>query len=195
MIDPGAFQPVKWKNGKGISLEIAVEPAGASAHGENLLWRLALARMSEAAPFSPYPGFSRFLSLTEGSELLLERAGGKILLRPGDIYHLEGEEEVSGLPQGTVADLGLIYRRGQVKAQMEALDFAGRSRSFRLESRRNFFYIVSGKFAASCYPGEARFPLEAGMALRVEGSGPAEHVVLLEPLEKGGRVLAVEIGW
>jgi environmental stress-induced protein Ves len=195
MIDPGAFKPVKWKNGKGVSLEIAAEPAGASVNSENLLWRLALARMTEAAPFSSYPGFSRFLSLTEGSELRLERASGQILLRPGDIYHLEGEEEVSGLPTGSVADVGLIYRRGQVKALMEALDFTGRSRSFRLESRQNFFYIVSGKFAASCYPGEARFSLEAGMVLRVDGSGPVEHVVLLEPLEKSGRVLTAEISW
>src|SRR6202035_3919738 len=42
-----------WRNGAGITHEIAREPA----HGALFSWRLSLASLQVNGPFSPYPGY------------------------------------------------------------------------------------------------------------------------------------------
>jgi environmental stress-induced protein Ves len=194
LLKPADFKVMPWKNGRGTTAEIAVEPAGASLDSDGLLWRLSSAKISESGEFSPFPGFDRFLTLTQGKEVTLSGAE-KIRLRPGDVHHFSGDQGVNAeLTAGPVADLGLIYRRGEVKAEMSVLDFTARARSFRMDSPENFFFVISGSFSASCYPGEKRFTIEPGMALRVSAkAGGQEVVVLLEPASAGAQVAAIEI--
>lgn len=194
LLKPADFKAMPWKNGRGITAEIAVEPAGATIESESLLWRLSHAKISESGEFSSFPGFDRFLTLTHGKEITLAGAE-KIRLRLGDVHHFSGDQSVSAeLIAGEVSDLGLLYRRGKVKAEMSVLDFTAKARSFRMDSPENFFYVISGSFTASCYPGEKRFNLEAGMALRVcAPKDEPEKVVLLEPAAPGAQVAAIEI--
>lgn len=183
-----------WKNGRGSTAEIAIEPPGATLESESLLWRLSSAKILESGEFSLFPGFDRFLTLTQGKEVTLQGAE-KMRLRLGDVHHFSGDQSVNAeLAAGPVADLGLIYRRGRVKAEMSVLDFSSKARSFRMDSPENFFFVISGSFTASCYPGEKRFALEPGMALRVSAPrGEQEKVVLLEPEQAGAQVAAIEI--
>lgn len=194
LLKPADFKVMPWKNGRGTTAEIAVEPPGAAIDSDSLLWRLSSAKITESGEFSPFPGFDRFLTLTEGKEVTISGAE-KIRLRSGDVHHFSGDQSVSAeLQAGPVADLGLIYRRGKVRAEMNVLDFTARARSFRMDSPENFFFVISGSFSASCYPGEKRFALEAGMALRVcAPPGEQEVVVLLEPGASGAQVAAIEI--
>src|SRR5690606_23934824 len=100
-----------------------------------------------------------FLTLTEGHELLLTGAED-MRVRPGDVYHFSGDKGVSAeLPSGPVRDLGLLYRRGIVKAEMSVVEFSGSARSFRLDFPENIFFVISGTLDVCCYPGEKRFEL------------------------------------
>lgn len=193
LLDPAQFRAMAWKNGRGHTLEIDVDPPGAGLESESLRWRLSSATISEPSEFSLFPGFNRFLTLTEGEELLLAGAEN-MRLRSGDVYHFSGDKNVrADLPSGTVRDLGLLYRREMVKADMSVVDFS-RPRSFRLDFPITFFFVISGSFSASCYPGEKRFELKTGSALKVEApSGESERLVLLEPLSSSARVAAIEI--
>jgi environmental stress-induced protein Ves len=194
LLKPADFHVMPWKNGRGNTAEIAVEPAGASLESESLLWRLSSAKILEPGEFSLFPGFNRYLTLTQGAEVMLTGAE-KIRLRLGDVHHFPGEQSVSAeLIAGPVADLGLIYRRDKVKAEMSVLDFSAKARSFRMDAPENFFFVISGSFSASCYPGEKRFSVEPGMALRVSAPpGEPEKVVLWEPKAAGAMMVAIEI--
>lgn len=194
LLKPADFKVMPWKNGRGTTAEIAVEPPGSALDGEGLLWRLSSAKILESGEFSLFPGFDRFLTLTQGQEVSLSGAE-KIRIRPGDVHHFSGDQSMRAeLTNGPVADLGLIYRRGRVRAEMAVLDFTAKARSFRMDSPENFFFVISGSFTASCYPGEMRFTLEPGMALRVSAPpGEPEKVVLLEPAAAGAQVAAVEL--
>ena len=102
---------VPWKNGRGSTLELltdATEPGGAWT------WRLAVADVPEAGPFSSYPDIDRSIVLLEGAGLTLEGARGRRAVpRWGEGLAFAGEEPVTGLPDGAgVQDGNLMLRRG-----------------------------------------------------------------------------------
>jgi environmental stress-induced protein Ves len=59
-----------WRNGQGMTREIAREPAA----GENFLWRLSIAEIAASCDFSLFPGYDRTIALIEGAGMLLEFA-------------------------------------------------------------------------------------------------------------------------
>ena len=75
-----AVQP--WKNGGGMTTEIAAFPAGAGF--DAFEWRISMARVASAGPFSMFPGIDRSLALIEGAGITLDVEGrGAIVLAPG----------------------------------------------------------------------------------------------------------------
>jgi hypothetical protein len=75
IIRKGEFREGPWRNGMGVSWDIASEPEGAEDFG----WRLAIARIDRDVPFSDYPGVDRIFTLIEGNGLDLDFAGGPSL--------------------------------------------------------------------------------------------------------------------
>ena len=55
---------VPWKNGAGVTEEVAVCPSGAGY--DNFLWRLSIATISGESAFSILPGVRRLFSALEG---------------------------------------------------------------------------------------------------------------------------------
>jgi uncharacterized protein len=195
LLGPVDFKSMPWKNGRGTTMEIAAEPAGVKLDDGSLLWRLSSAPLTEDGPFSSFPGLSRFLALTEGKELGLRFPNREVTLRAGDVYHFKGEEQVSAkLTDGPVKDLGLLYREGRVKAQMDYLAFKGGIRSFALRQKTVFFFAVSGEFHVGCFPGGTEYTLTPGHAIRVNADG-AEQVLVFEPKKPKGALISVELSW
>lgn len=195
LMEPSAFRSMPWKNGRGTTLEIATEPAGAALDDPAMLWRLSTAPVTDAGPFSAFPGFDRILTLTEGRELALAFADRKATLRPGDVFRFYGEEAVSAeLPAGPVRDLGLLYRPEQVRAEMNVLAFKGGVRSFAFRKRLVFFYAAAGDVSVGCFPGGEELRLKAGAALRVETLGH-EKVLVCEPKAPKSVLISVELDW
>lgn len=195
LLTPADFKKMPWKNGRGTTHEIAAEPANANLDDASLLWRLSSAPVTEPGPFSAFPGFARFLALTEGKELGLGFPDRDVTLRAGDVYHFRGEDQVNAkLVAGAVTDLGFLYRPDRVKAQMDYLTFKGGVRSFALRQRAVFFFAVSGEFHVGCFPGDTEYTLTPGHAIRVDGSR-GEQVLVFEPKKPKGAILSVEINW
>lgn len=65
----------RWRNGMGVSWDIASDPPAAEAFG----WRFAIARIDADVPFSIYPEVDRIFTLIEGDGLDLEFEGGRRL--------------------------------------------------------------------------------------------------------------------
>ena len=69
-LTPADYIRQPWKNGKGITVELARADAGG-----NLLWRLSMATVAEDGPFSLFPGIERNLTVISGPGFRLVGAG------------------------------------------------------------------------------------------------------------------------
>ncbi|MBI3558729.1 MAG: HutD family protein, partial [Deltaproteobacteria bacterium] len=65
------YRVMPWKNGRGTTRQIAIFPEDAAFPGDEFLWRVSSAKVTEAGPFSAFPGCDRFLAVWQGAGLLL----------------------------------------------------------------------------------------------------------------------------
>jgi environmental stress-induced protein Ves len=108
-----SYRPMPWRNGRGLTREIAREPAT----GEEFAWRLSLAEIGQACDFSPYPGYRRAIVLVSGKRLQLRfRGHGSCSLGPGRRgSRFEGVWKTRcDVPLGACTDLSLIVRDGSI---------------------------------------------------------------------------------
>ncbi|MFT4054031.1 MAG: HutD family protein [Novosphingobium sp.] len=107
---------VPWKNGGGTTREIAVFPPGAGM--EDFLWRLSMARVEQAGPFSAFEGIDRTLAVLEGT-LHLCGAIDAALDPASPPFPFDGAASVEGVPLGgPVLDLNAMVRRGACTCEM-----------------------------------------------------------------------------
>ncbi|MGW2049439.1 HutD/Ves family protein [Streptomyces sp. NPDC001858] len=103
---------VAWKNGGGVTRELAVSPAGAGM--ADFAWRVSLAEVAADGPFSAFPEVERTLTLVEGAGMDLTLGGRRRLVDtryapqdfPGDV------PTDCRLLDGPVVNLNVMWRRG-----------------------------------------------------------------------------------
>ena len=110
---------VPWKNGGGQTTEIAVEPPASTF--DTFDWRVSMAQVSTAGPFSLFPGIDRELAVLDGCLRLGIEGGGTCTLTPdSDPVRFAGDVRVHGEPlAGSVTDLNVMMRRGRCRARLE----------------------------------------------------------------------------
>ncbi|MEU2455255.1 HutD family protein [Streptomyces sp. NPDC012765] len=106
-----------WKNGGGVTREIAAWPEGAGM--DDFGWRVSLAEVAADGPFSAFPGIARTLTLAEGAGMDLTVGGVRRLVderyAPQDF---PGDEPTDcRLLAGPVVNFNVMYRRGAVDAR------------------------------------------------------------------------------
>ncbi len=124
LLPAAARRWVRWKNGGGLTSEVATGPDGAG--GEDFDWRVSIARIERDGPFSMFPGVDRTLIMLAGGPLILSVAGREIMLRPGDDrFEFDGAEPVEARIESAATVLNVMTRRGSA-AQPETLILAFR---------------------------------------------------------------------
>lgn len=114
--------PVPWKNGGGVTREVAAFPEGAGF--DDFLWRVSMAEVRADGPFSAFPGVDRVLAVLEG-RLRLEVEGlAHIELSPeSPPAFFPGDAPTHGtVLAGPVLDLNVMTRRGRARALVRRLD-------------------------------------------------------------------------
>ncbi|MFD7257697.1 HutD family protein [Streptomyces sp. NPDC059874] len=106
-----------WKNGGGVTREIAVFPEGAGM--DEFVWRASLAEVAADGPFSAFPGVTRTLTLVEGVGMDLDVGGERRLVderfAPQDF---PGDEPTDcRLLDGPVVNFNVMYRRGAAEVE------------------------------------------------------------------------------
>lgn len=193
IIPAKALKDVPWKNGGGSTREIFIFPANSSLEKADFMWRLSAADVKAQGPFSTFPDHERLLTLTSGTEVLLEFPDLRRALKFGQVIRFNGELEVEAvLTAGPVSDLGLIYDPDQVLAKFTLIDLHSRPRSFSLSAPTVFIHGLSGEINASVFPGENEFTIGKGDTLRI-GDLADERILFLDPGEGEAKVVAVEI--
>ncbi|WP_242126659.1 HutD family protein [Sphingobium sp. Sx8-8] len=113
-------RPQRWKNGGGVTSEVVAFPPGAGM--EDFDWRISIAEVAEAGPFSRFDGVDRVLTVIEGElALAFEAQAAPVILddrsRP---FAFAADAPVSGAPlDGPVRDLNVMVRRGKARATVE----------------------------------------------------------------------------
>lgn len=110
--------PVPWKNGGGLTREIALY-----ADDGGMAWRLSVADVARAGPFSHFPGMTRVLTVIEGAGLNLSHAGGVIEAKLGIPVRFDGDVAIDcDLVRGPVRDFNLIYDPMRARLDVARLD-------------------------------------------------------------------------
>ncbi|MBQ4855535.1 HutD family protein [Rhodanobacter sp. B2A1Ga4] len=115
-----------WKNGLGRTREIAVQPSTAGM--DDFLWRVSVAEVDSAAPFSVFPGIDREIVLLDGAGFTMTVDGGRThaLTTPFAPFAFPGEARVDvALVGGPTRDFNLMLRRGRVRGAIDVWRDAG----------------------------------------------------------------------
>ena len=113
---------VPWKNGGGITREIAAWPPGSGF--DDFAWRISMAEVREDGPFSSFPGVERILTVLEGGLRLTIEGAGVFDLSPGSAPQaFDGATPASAelTAAGSVLDLNVMTRRGAAFARVERM--------------------------------------------------------------------------
>jgi environmental stress-induced protein Ves len=104
---------VPWKNGGGITREVAAFPEGAGFDAFH--WRISIADVAAGGPFSRFPGIDRVLTVIEGRGLVLSVEGmaDVDLNERSHPFAFAGDAACDGLLLfGPIRDLNVMTRRG-----------------------------------------------------------------------------------
>ncbi|KAF1007066.1 MAG: Protein Ves [Luteibacter sp.] len=116
------LKAVPWKNGLGITREIAVSPEGAGM--DEFLWRVSIADVDTASPFSTFSGIDRTIVLLEGDGFTMTLDGDRehALTVPCEPFAFPGEAKVDvTLAGGATRDFNLMVRRGKARGEVRVL--------------------------------------------------------------------------
>jgi environmental stress-induced protein Ves len=117
ILHPDQFLTQPWKNGGGVTHEIAREDLDGA-----LLWRLSIAEVSSDGPFSAFPGLTRILTVIEGAGLHLHTPEGRLDALPMRPVRFSGDTPVdSRLIAGPVRDFNLIWDATRLVATVSPL--------------------------------------------------------------------------
>jgi len=166
-----AHRRMRWKNGRGETVEIAVEPRGATL--ETFQWRVSTAAVVEDGVFSTFEGIDRTLAVLSGGTLVLS-------IHEGPEQSLDATSAPLAFPAdapcrarlvgAAVADLNVMSRRGVCRHSLQRL-IAGMA----FEQTSHEAVIVAAPESAVVQIDGSRLELRPLDALRL----PRGHAIVL----------------
>jgi len=127
-ISPEQFKTIPWKNGLGVTTELAISEKSTLA---NFSWRLSIATVTEDGFFSNFSGYDRNLVLIKGDGITLthqstEQPEAKEVVDTLDSLLMMssfdgGCKTYGSLSQGEIKDFNIMTSQGRFKANVTTL--------------------------------------------------------------------------
>ena len=167
-LDPHAYRRTPWKNGGGVTVDIADAyiPGAEPGSWSGMLWRLGRTEIVTPGPFSDLSGYDRILTVIGGRGLVLDIEGGAALdvREPCRPVRFRGEDRiVSRLEAGPVTVLNLIADR---RHHIDVAILSGTD-ARAVDAPISIVYAVADSAVAV---GEEMFSLGGDEALRLDGT-------------------------
>jgi environmental stress-induced protein Ves len=172
---------IPWKNGRGITEELAIWPLDSVFERGDYLWRISRARVDEPGPFSRFEGFDRILVVTDGDGLILAHGdrAPRARLRRLEPYRFSGDWPTTAeLPSGPIVDFSVLIRRGGPHADVQVSNLSRRRARELLGPGHVFVHALSGAVVARVPREEEPFSLGPGESLWVRGLDGDEELDL-----------------
>lgn len=176
-LPPESFRSKPWKNGGGVTLDIAdaSRPGSDPAGWEGMIWRLGRTAIVQPGPFSDLSGYERLQAVVVGSGLVLVGADGEVDLRQPfrPVRYDGGIPLVSRLENGPVEVVNLIADRSLCSVDMTVPEMG---KVTPLSEGIHILYAPSEAARGRC--GAEAFVVEPGHALRIDAE--AEGTLTVE---------------
>lgn len=179
---------VGWKNGGGVTTEIAAAPPGAGL--EDFHWRVSMAEIAADGPFSTFPRVNRTLVMLEGGVRLAVAGRDPVDLTPtSPPFAFPGDAATAAkLTTPMARDLNIMVRRGQWRAQVKRLEVSGET-ALRMRDPQTLLFVAAGQVSLA-ESGLTLEPLDAahvrhgaGQLLKLRSpSAAVAYLVALHPL-------------
>lgn len=132
---------MQWKNGGGVTQEVAVSPPGSGFADFN--WRISIATVTAGGPFSVFPTTDRELVVLKGTLRLAIEGRGEVVVQPGSSsVRFAGDVPCIGEPQDApVTDVNVMTRRGEFSSRTTWLAVERQS-TVRARAARTFLLAV-----------------------------------------------------
>ena len=138
-----------WKNGGGITREIAAHRDGAK-----LIWRLSMADVASDGPFSRFDGLMRVLTVIDGHGMELIAPGETMQADYGKpVWFSGGLDIVSKLKHGPLRDLNLIFDPQACGAAVDARLNVKALQVSAGPSQISVLHVMKGEVALPSYDG------------------------------------------
>jgi environmental stress-induced protein Ves len=155
----------RWKNGGGVTREVfsLADPAKAGA----FLWRLSIATVNQAGPFSRFEDTDRTIAVLSGGGIVLRGNDLHARLTPDSPpYSFSGDASIDAeVIDGETTDLNAMSRRSQVRHSLTRFTLG--TQSTVAGGNGDTFVIFGGKAEVTC-AGETysveTFDVVAGLA-------------------------------
>lgn len=144
-LTPAQGRLMPWRNGGGTTLELAVEPEGATL-AEGFHWRVSSAEVGSSGPFSPFPGLDRWLLLLEGAGLDLDfgSRGRVALTEPLVPLRFSGDWPAhAALVDGPSRDLNLMVEARRLRSSVEVLQLPA-PRALPIAAATTLLFVARG---------------------------------------------------
>lgn len=127
LLDPAQYRRTPWKNGGGVTIDIAFAYRdGAELGGwSGMLWRFGRTRIERPGPFSDLSGYERLLAVIDGEGLVLQVRDRPALevRKPFRPVRFGGEWTIeSELTAGPVGVLNLMADRARFAIELTFLE-------------------------------------------------------------------------
>jgi len=108
-----------WKNGGGVTSEVAAHPEGAGT--SDFVWRVSIADVAQSGPFSIFEGVDRIITVVEGLGMALTVDGvQRVMTAPYEPFAFSGDCETQcELLGGPIVDFNVMVRRADATARIQ----------------------------------------------------------------------------
>jgi hypothetical protein len=164
-ITPADHRIMPWKNGLGVTREIAIDPPGATMTDASFRWRLSIATVAQSGPFSQFPGIDRTIMVIEGKgmELTVARQAPQRLDRCFQPFSFSGDAATEcKLIDGPIRDFNLMVNRAAMTAVTEARTLESAS-EIQIENHICIVHLLAGHSVIGA--GDAMHDCAAGDTL------------------------------
>lgn len=150
------YVEMPWRNGAGVTFEIAREPIAGNEPlaGNKFDWRLSLAVIARSGPFSNFAGYQRAIILVSGAGCVLSglEEQAVALDAPGASRIFSGAAPVtSDLVNGPCCDLNLMVREPGTILRIRHMSAIEGQGQLLEADRHNAVFCLSG--ALECFDG------------------------------------------
>lgn len=171
ILTPADYRTMPWKNGMGITHEIAILRSDDDLVSGGFLWRLSMAEVGTSSPFSRFPGCDRTIVLLDGNGMVLDSGpdGYHELSCPFVPYSFSGEWQTQGLLlDGPCRDFNVMWDRKRLRAQCSVLSLSKTPQPLIRPGTYHALFTLRGEvqfLAGPSHPGQVL---------------PARHTLLTE---------------
>ena len=184
-----------WKNGLGMTTEIAVEPHGSERDDSPFLWQISIAGVQENGPFSHFLNIDRHLMLLEGNGITLD--GGEhgigMLFEPLQVFNFAGDIDIVGrLSSGPITDLNLMLDRRFARGDLSGFEVAGTER-ITLSYQHHFIHVIDGFEGVMVDIDGEYIELMGGDCLRIDEGNRSATITQMNPKSTPTRIVFISI--